>query len=72
MYTYTLYNSPLDFPGQYVVRRFTIGKGDPIPDAEPFIVTEDMNEVKEAMNRLGLFIVPRSPEDDPKIVCTWI
>ena len=68
---YTVYHCPLDFPGHYVVRRFTVSQGRPIADLTPLIVTTSLQDARRAIPR-GLTHFPRAPTDDPAILETWL
>lgn len=61
-----IYKHPLDFPGMYVGRLWNIGK--PTPYA---IIAKTLQEVKKVIPK-GMIGIPRSPEDDPNIVATYI
>jgi hypothetical protein len=69
--TYTIYHDPTDYPGRYVVRRFVVAAGHPIPDLTPIIVTTSRLEARNAIPR-GLTCFPRDPTDEPAIVETWL
>jgi hypothetical protein len=68
---YTIYDSPLDFPGRFVVRRFEIKHGAVFPDDDPVVVADSLEAaraaVPEYMTRLA-----RSPDDALSVVETWI
>lgn len=64
---WTVYDSPKDLRGWFVARRFTLD--GPTPDV---ITTRTVDEVRDVMRRMGLTCIPRSPEDDPVIVESWI
>lgn len=73
LFTYTVYDSPADYPGRFVVRRFrVIPNSEPLPDPEPFYIGTDLEAVRDKLERFGLFKIPRDPQDDPVIVETWI
>jgi hypothetical protein len=59
-----------DHPGMFVVRRFRITLGAAVPDAECKLALT----LEEARAEVpwGLFCLPRSPDDEPQIVETWI
>jgi hypothetical protein len=69
---YTIYWDAKDFPGEYVVRKFTIAGPDPIPDKELFMRTYDVDEIHDRMISMGLTILPRGQDDDKAIVCSYI
>jgi hypothetical protein len=69
--TYTIYVDPLDAPGVYVVRGFTITSGESIPDPDPTAVVDSLDEARAALPP-GLYSLGREPSDHPSIVETWI
>jgi hypothetical protein len=73
---FTVYDSPADYPGRFVVRRFTIGRGsdnhDPVPDPEPMFVGPDLESARDAIPLSADACLHRSPEDEPSIVETWV
>lgn len=70
--TYTIYRDPLDAPGRYVVRGFSIYRGepDPVPDAKAYAV--DTLAQARALVPGGLVRFARSATDDAAIVETWL
>lgn len=75
LYQWTVYEDPSDYPGMYVVRRFTIvrnGDGPPVieSDPEPMIVTDSLDEAREVIPR-GAYCLGRHPDDDPAIFEVW-
>ena len=50
---FTIYDSPADFPGRYVVREFGIvaGGDDPAPDPEPIFVGPDLEAARLAVRQ---------------------
>ena len=69
---YVIYDHPKDYPEHYVVRRQVIRGGQIIPDANPMLVTEDLEKIRQGMKRLGLTRLVRRTDDDPVIVETWL
>jgi len=70
---YTVYYSPTDYPGEYVVRRFYIVGPDPVPDKDLFLRTNSFHIVRAKMeNEMGKIFFHRSPGDDPVIVGTYM
>jgi hypothetical protein len=66
---WTIYEKPLDYPGGYVLRAYTVGReGDPFRQ-EKFYATS-AQELRDSMpptlNCLG-----RHYDDDPAILETW-
>lgn len=69
---YVLYNSPLDHPGEYVVRRHIQRGSSSFPDTDIFFKSKNIAEVRERMAALGVVFIHRHAEDDPNIMGTWI
>lgn len=68
---WTIYQSPLDYPGRFVVRAYDVaGDGQVVPRAEQAVC----GSLEEARARVpcGLYWMNRNPVDDPTIVETWI
>lgn len=64
---WTVYNSPSDFPGVFVVRPFVDEK------VLPWAATcNQIEPLRDRLERLGLTCLGRSPEDDQNIVESWI
>jgi hypothetical protein len=69
---FTIYRSPDDHPGRYVVRRFTIAGGEPVPDPEPMFVGRSLEAAREAIPPEADTCLSRSPSDEPSILETWV
>lgn len=69
----TIYESPSDYPGRFVVRRFQITAGGMRPDQFPLAVVATLAEAREAVQRSHPTAVrlSRVEGDDPIIVETW-
>ncbi len=68
---FTVYDSPVDVPGFIVVRLFIVNKHGAKPTAYAWTFL-DLVEARHALEREGLFPLPRDEADDPKIVETWL
>jgi len=69
---FTIYDHPTDVPEPFgfVVREWHIRKEGAVPDPEArFAMTL---EEARALIPAGLYCLDRNPEDDPKIVETWL
>jgi hypothetical protein len=68
---WTLYDHPLDAPQFFVLRRWeTDARG---ARASPELYAcEAVEPLREKMRERGLVCLPRQPEDDPKIIESWI
>jgi hypothetical protein len=64
---WTVYDRPADFPGLYVARKFTLN--GPTSDVMAYPSLEPLREV---LRHKGLCPIPRSPDDDPVIIESWI
>lgn len=66
---YTIYNSPKDYPGKYVVREWITQGGKPMPgECSAF---PSLTMARNSIPR-GLFCTGRNSGDDPVIVETWL
>jgi hypothetical protein len=71
LYQYTVYDHPLDYPDDFVVRRWIIGPGTYRGEPSLFARGRTLDEVRGHLPG-GLFCLNREPGDDPAIVETWI
>jgi hypothetical protein len=74
--TYVVYFSPIDFPGQYVVRRHDIGKlgaggATIVSDPLPMIVCSTLEEARRVIPPDKVRLEP-SYEDAETIVESWL
>lgn len=70
MEMWTIYDSPDDFPGTIVLRKFLAQGGVPAPEGTVILCPS-----VEAARRLlppGLACFPRAPSDPPSVVETWL
>ena len=73
MIQWVIYRNPSDHPGKYVVRRWTIGRGEVTPDPEPAAVVDTLERARaEVPVELGLVRLPRTQWDDPVIAEVWL
>jgi hypothetical protein len=70
LYTYTIFNRPLDHPDKVVVRKFKIEAGMVEP-TDDIILCESVEEARTKIP-YGLVPIERDPSDNPSIVETWI
>lgn len=69
---WTLYDHPIDMPDfPYVARLFEVD-GDGARATTTTLWSEDLDELRASMRSQGLTCLPRSPEDDPKIIEVWL
>jgi hypothetical protein len=68
---YVVYFNTRDYPGLYVVRRWTIRPGHTAADAKPLALVPSLEAARAAFPP-GLYRIDRSQQDDPVIVESWI
>ena len=69
---WTVYDHPLDYPNDFVARRFEIGAGGHRPTAS-IIVAPDLETLRRIfLTEMHLTCLARHPADDPKIVECWL
>lgn len=69
---FTIYDSPTDHPGRFVVRGFTLRRGHEVPDPLPWAVCDTLDEARASLPDVGLVALSRDPADPPAIVETWL
>lgn len=71
---YTLYNHPVDYPDEFVIRRFTVSKGSnlPVPDNELFFRSISLQKCQDKMKEMRLYRMLRDNSDEPKIIESYI
>jgi hypothetical protein len=67
---YTIYDSPSDYPGVFVVRKWTADPAGP-QDAGVHAVTGTLIEARAAIPN-GYAVMHRDPSDAPSIVEMWL
>ena len=67
---WTIYERPRDFPDSYVLRGHVIERGGTRPHDVCFVAAT-LEEVRTQLP-LGVHCLPRSPDDEPQIVESWI
>jgi hypothetical protein len=71
MEMWTIYDHPRDYPHCFVARRFLVYAGASKPTDE-IVTAPDLEMVRRWCRFRGLACIPRDPNDDPKIVETWL
>ena len=70
---WALYDHPSDYPDVYIARRFVALPNPPrIVATVDVVQSKDLNVVRAQMSRKGLARVERLPQDDAKIIETWL
>lgn len=70
MSMWTLFDSPTDKPGYFVLRRFEILRGEVLSSPEVYW-SKDPEALRDEMRKRALYCQPRMVEDEPHIVETW-
>ena len=68
---WTLYDSPADAPGYFVLRRWVVDSNGERATPQAFLC-KDAQPLRDKMRERGLTCVPRHPEDEPQIVEVWL
>lgn len=68
---YVVYADPADYPGRYVVRRQTVGRGVVDIAPEPLGVVDTLEQARHLLPD-GLNWLDRQPGDEPQIVEVWL
>ena len=68
--TFAVFESPLDYPGEFVVREFVSVNGQVLANAKLHSRGESLEEVRETIPA-GKFRLPRHPRDVLSLVETW-
>ena len=68
---WTVFDHPLDHPTVFIARRGEVTAGQYVPTLD-VIVSHDIEKIREQLQDMGLFCLPRQPNDDPKIVEVWL
>ena len=72
MVQYVIYRHPKDYPGQYVVRKWHIMKGQSEPEADKECQAVDTLEAARKLVPPGMYCMGRAPGDDPIILEVWV
>ena len=68
---WTVYERPKDYPIGWVARMFEITRAGPKPTG-CVIKCAALQPIQEKLARAGLVKLPRSVEDEPQVVESWI
>jgi hypothetical protein len=64
---WTVFDHPRDFPDCFLARKFMLDVATTEIMAAP-----TLGELRDRLRAKGLVLVLRSPEDDPRIMETWL
>jgi hypothetical protein len=67
---WTVYDKPKDHPTEYIARRFDCTAEGPVATLDAW--TGSLELIRETLYQAGLIRMPRSPDDEPQIVETWL
>lgn len=68
---WTVYDKPLDYPEQFVARRFEVFAGLARP-TDDVITSLYLERIRMDMQARGLYRLDRNPNDEPCIVECWL
>lgn len=71
---WTVYDRPSDHPDKIVARRFEIRHEGPVPTTDT-IVSQSLDGLRKVLHHCypdACVLIPRSPEDDPHILESWV
>jgi hypothetical protein len=68
---YVITDNPTDHPGKFVVRAWDVQAGEAKPHAEAHEISDSLDDARGSIPD-GLVMLPRSEDDDPVIVESWI
>ena len=68
---WTVYDHPKDFPREFVARKSLISNGVTVVTDE-VLVSPKLRDLRDEMERRGLYRLPRFDNDDPIIVECWL
>jgi hypothetical protein len=67
---WTIFHNPLDHPGKWVLRSFTVRPLQVQPSAD-CVVADSLEQVRAALPG-GVYLLPRDLLDDPAIYESWV
>lgn len=62
-----VYENPKDFPGQIVARVWEVNR-----PTDTIIVKSSLEEMQQDISKTGMAFLPRTKQDDPALIGTWI
>lgn len=68
---WTVYDHPSDQPDCFIARKFLIVAGGPIATEETR-AARTLQPLRDSFELEGLYCLPREPNDDPKIIESWL
>jgi hypothetical protein len=68
---WTIYDHPTDHPTAFIARKWMVDESGPHPTTDA-LISNVLGDLRSALRAMGLTVLTRSPDDDPKIVETWL
>lgn len=69
---WTIYEHPADYPDRYVARLWIVKEGHQI-ETGSMMASPSLHLIRAFLEHtMHLSVIPRSPEDDPVIVESWM
>ncbi len=68
---YHIYHSPADYPGKFVVRKWTVAPGGGLQPTQSVALASTLMGAR-AVIPVGMYRLEREPKDDPCIVEIWL
>lgn len=68
---WTVYDHPSDHPTVFVARRFMVS-ADTVEQTDDYMVAPTLALIRTFLQNEGLIPVPRSEDDDPVILESWV
>jgi hypothetical protein len=68
---WTIYDHPKDYPTAFIARKWLIGQGMMMATTT-LLASPQLEDLREAMRRMGLTCLTRMPDDDAAIIETWL
>lgn len=72
MTVWVIYDHPTDCPTAYVARPQFVMRDHGVVPCQMAWASDSLDKIREALAASGLTCLARHPDDDPKIVETWI
>lgn len=68
---WTVYDHPSDCPDCFIARKYLVTAGGPVATQETR-TARTLQPLRDSFELEGLYCMPRDPNDDPKIIESWL
>lgn len=68
---WTIYDHPRDYPEGYIARRWDV-EASRVLATDIVLRSDSLELLREQMEDMELFCIPRSESDEPQVLETWI